>query len=266
MKAFNVRLGGIMSLWGSLFGKSGRSISINELAAERSRVLLDFIPLRQNMSRNGLDGVMQRLMDDVADIEKSSSPSKAVRAALCDRTLWLSNYQVIVMEPEPAPDPTGLRAIGGVTGQIKARVFELFKADSEIERESMRFPAATYEEAWNVSLLKYWQAKIHVETLNTVRNYIVGEAVASSESDWYRPFLHASCVVAEQRYRTVLGLPSALPVVKPDEEIWRYQAFLDFVLSDVENPYLAWVEHYRDHPDAIDARLAVYERFGQPNQ
>lgn len=256
-----------MSFWGSLFGKSGsagRSISITELAAERARVLLDVIPLRQNMSRAGLDEVMQRLLDDVADIEKSASPSRAVRTALCDRTLWLSNYQVIVMEPEPAPDPTGLRAMGGVTGQIKARVFDLFKAAPEIERESLRCPATTYEEAWNVSLLKYWQAKIHMETLNTVRKYIVGEAAASSESDWHRPFLHASCVVAEQRYRTALGLPSALPDGKPDDEILRYQAFLEFVLSDEENPYLAWVEHYRDHPNAIDAGIAVYERFGQP--
>lgn len=256
-----------MSFWESLFGKSGsagRSISLTELAAERSRILLDVIPLRQNMSRHGLDEVMQRLMNDVADIENSSSPSKAVRAALCDRTLWLSSYQVIVMEPEPAPDPTGLRTLGGVTGEIKARVFDLFKADPEIEREFMRLPATTYEEAWNVSLLKYWQGKIHMETLNTVRKYLLGEAITSSVNDWHRPFLHASCIVAEQRYRTALGLPSALPVVKPEEEILRYQSFLEFVLSEVENPYLSWVEHYRNYPNAIDARLAVYERFGQP--
>jgi hypothetical protein len=255
-----------MSFWGSLFAKSGsagRSISITELAAERARFLLDVIPLRQNMCPDGLGEVIQRLLDDVADIEKSDSPSRAVRMALCDRTLWLSNYQVIVMEPEPAPDPTGLRAMGGVTGQIKARVFDLFKADPEIEKESMRFPATTYEEAWNVSLLKYWQAKVHMETLNTVRKHIVGEATASSETDWHRPFLHASCIVAEQRYRTALGLPSALPVEKPDQEILRYNAFLEFVLSDEENPYLSWVAHFRNYPNAIDAMRAVYERFGQ---
>lgn len=256
-----------MGLWGSLFGKSdsaGRSISLTELATERTRVLLDMIPLRQNMSRDGLKAVIQRVMDDVADIEKSESPIRAVRTALCDRTLWLSNYQVIVMEPEPSPDPTGLRAMGGVTGQIKARVFDLFKADAEIERESMRFPATSYEEAWNVCLLRYWQAKLHMETLDTVRKYLIGEAVANSECDWHRPFLHASCVVAEQRYRTALALPSALPVAKPDEEILRYQAFLEFVLSEEKNPYLSWLDHYRDRPDAIAARLAVYDRFGQP--
>lgn len=256
-----------MSFWGRLLGRNDAAASavpLSDLAAERMRVLLEVIPLRQNMSREGLAELVQRLMSDVAEIENTDNRSKAVRTMLCDRTLWLANYQVIVMEPEPSPDPTGLRAMGGVTGQLKARVFDLFKADQEIERETLRLPASSYEEAWNACLFKYWQAKLFMETLNTVRKFIIGQFDADNPADWHRPFLHSSCVVAEQRYRAALGLPSALPVRNPDQDILRYQTFLEFVLSDEENPYLSWVDHFQKHPDAFTGSLAVYKRFGRP--
>lgn len=255
-----------MSLWGSIFAKGGTNagpISLIDLAAERSRFLLDVIPLRQNMSQAGLAELVGGVMASVTDIENSQDPRAAVRFALCDRIVWLSGYQVMVMEPEPAPDPTGLRAMGGVTGQLKARVYDLFKADPEIEKESMLRPATSYEEAWNVVLLKYWQAKYLTETLNTVRKHIVG-AEAESLADWHRPFLHAMCVVSEQRYRTALRLPSALPVEQPETEILRYQAFLEFVTSDVDDPYSSWQHHFNDNPDVFGAMRQVYERFGRP--
>ena len=254
-----------MSLWGSVFGKGGGNagtVSLRDVAAERSHFLLDVIPLRQNMSEAGLAELVGGVMGNVIDIENSQDPCAAVRFVLCDRTVWLSGYQVMVMEPEPAPDPTGLRAMGGVTGHIKARVYDLFKADPDIEKESMRRPATSYEEAWDVVLLMYWQAKYAMETLNTVRKHLVG-AAAESTADWHRPFLHAMCVVAEQRYRTALRLPSALPVEHPETEILPYHAFLEFVTSDVDDPYRCWLTHFQDNPDIIDATSQVYERFGR---
>lgn len=249
-----------------LIGKrrhSNEKAALSELALDRIRFLLKTIPLREHMSEAGINQLVQHVLDDVTLIERSAHPAMAVRLALADRALALANYQVIVMEPEPTPDPTGLRAMGGVTGQIKPRVFDLFKAAPEIEQEAMRIPAENYAEAWNVSLLKYWQSLLHAEVLNTIRTFLVGEVEANSKRDWYRPFLHASCIIAEQRYRDALRLPSALPVENPINEIQRYQTFLEFVLSNEEYPYVSWLEHYQNHPNEMATHLAVYERFGR---
>ena len=83
-----------MSFWGRLLGRNDAAASavpLSDLAAERMRVLLEVIPLRQNMSREGLAELVQRLMSDVAEIENTDNRSKAVRTMLCDRTLWLAD-------------------------------------------------------------------------------------------------------------------------------------------------------------------------------
>jgi hypothetical protein len=192
------------------------------------------------------NALSEQLWIRLQDIIRDANPVMKCRQALCDAVLELSNYQVLVLPPPPELDTTGLRGTQGITGELKPRLLEISEKNETL-RELVygAFPGKpTYEEVWNLVAGLHWRNAWWTETINAARNAL-GDCNAVQDRDWYRPFLHAMCVFAEDTYRKDIGMPPAIPGDGFPAPL-VYSSLLQAVLRGDRYPDLSWRELYGD--------------------
>jgi hypothetical protein len=60
-------------------------------------------------------------------------PRMAIRERLSELLIHFAELQVLVMEPPPEEDITGLRGMPGITGELKAHLWELWQQDKKFK-------------------------------------------------------------------------------------------------------------------------------------
>lgn len=184
-----------------------------------------------------------KMMDSVIAIAVSPDPRMANRQRLTECVLELAQFQVLVMEPPPVPDPTGLRDQPGITGELRAHLVELAHKDRGLKEFMHSFEAAeTWDDVWNPVLMRYRLLHAWTHVYNNLRSAL-NDVNPTKEKDWFRPFLAAMCAWQEHDFRKTLGMPPALPTkgkLDADLHSMMMSSFMNRVLSGVRFPDLEW--------------------------
>lgn len=112
----------------SLFGGSRKGRENPALEAGRLLIQKNWMENHQaikDFPRKFVQEHAELWMDDVAKVASSSNPLVMNREALAICVLELAEVQVLVIDPPPAPDRSGLRGQPGITGELKHRVLDL---------------------------------------------------------------------------------------------------------------------------------------------
>lgn len=241
---------GTLKSWFKL-GRAYQNIDTLPAAATAVLVLksqwLDNADMTQDFSREFVEEEAKRILQEVMRICASDDPRMENRKALANSVLQFSRFQVLVMEPEPAEDPTGYRGQYGITGEMKALIPALAVKEVWLREFLHGFEANTVNDQWNAVLLRYRQTWIWSEVFNAVRMDLDDYNRATSK-DWYRPFIAALASNYEFTCRQALGLPQSLDNSDGMVELRgvMMSTYLNRVLEGHKYPDLAWEDSMRD--------------------
>ena len=210
--------------------------------ARKSAEIYDYLPLSQFIDRETSDRLARQFYIEIDTVCNANDPLTAIREKLAVTMLRFAVYQVLVIPPEPQPDPSGLRACAGISGELTPHIAALARKNIALRsdlHESEYF--ADDADLWTLVQTQYWTTCWLLETLNAVRQEL-GDV--TKKNDWYRPFMHAACANQENLYRVDLDLPSAF-----DESIARdapaaYSIFTDIVVSGAKDPIAEWRDYH----------------------
>jgi hypothetical protein len=182
----------------------------------------------------------------VATIVASPDPRMANRQQFVDWVAEYARYQVLIIEPAPSPDATGLRGIYGITGELRSRLIEIAQKNKNI-REFMRGfpPIETWGDVWNPILMRYRICYAASQVLHTVR---VDLDDFNKPRDWFRPFFAAMCAFWQHTFDESLGIKSQLDPDPSAADIksLALSGFYQAVMSGARYPDLQWVENNKD--------------------
>ncbi|HKF49879.1 MAG TPA: hypothetical protein VKB38_21130 [Terracidiphilus sp.] len=207
----------------------------------------------KDFSREAVRAQEGFMMEEVVKISLSLNPLMANRERLAHCVLAWARFQVLVIKPPPAEDLTGLRGQPGITGELKTRLLELYRADEglqdtfkNIEDKPKNWPER-WDDLWVPVDLGYRLRYAHAQVYRGLR-LAFGDCPKGSETkDWFEPFVVAMCAFEENAYRRSLGMPSALG---PEREIvgrsLLLSLFMDCVLDGARDPFVEWKSRIGD--------------------
>jgi hypothetical protein len=216
-----------------------RTIEIGRTAIEtywvgRREVIKDF-------SARFVKEEADKMMEEVVKIANSSDPRMANREKLTSCVIELAQFQVLVIDPPPTEDPTGLRGQLGITGELKTHLAELVRKDKSLREFMHGFPAPKDRgDVWNCVLFRYRQVWAWTRVHHTLR-FAFDDVNNAEGKDWFQPFIAAMCAWQEHEYRKLLGMPPALEG-DADKEAVKMNLFMEFVLEGARFPDLEWRE------------------------
>ena len=222
-----------------------------QAALIRSHAVLDEVQLRQHLSAETIQKLSEGLWERVQRICTAQDRFKEMRFLLSDVTLDFARFQVLVIDPTPASDPTGMRG-GLVTGELKPIVRQIVQADEDMKAMWSLEPNASLGEVWNLVLLSYWRTYWWSETINACRKAL-GDA--PRDHDWYAGFIYAACVKAEYDLRQQAGLPSNIPGPDADIRALEYYSFVNIVCGGDRTPAETWKREFNNPSDDAFERL-----------
>lgn len=194
-----------------------------------------------------LDRVAGQLVDEGLAIAEAANPAMENRKRLVEAVLEAASLQVLVMPPPPDEDVTGIRGHYGVSGELKARMADVVKADKTLREwfDSNRWAYETSDDVWNPVLLRYFIVLSRANVLSALRREL-GD-YPTDRPDWYPHFLRTQCAYYECSYREALGMPSNLA----SEEGWaglemlKFSLFSNCVMEGHQLPDEEWRERCR---------------------
>lgn len=198
--------------------------------------------LTRNFSSEFIQTQRLQMMERALEIAGAADRRMANRNHLTNSVLQLSQFQVLVIDPPPTPDPTRLTTCPGVTGTLKPQLLELVQKDKRLREFMHAFDhAVSFADVWDCVLFQYrisWAwAEFHQRLRTPLR-----DRNPSESRDWYRPFLVAMCAWEEHQYREALSWPSALTDDPADAPLvaLAYSTFMNHVMDGATYPDLAW--------------------------
>lgn len=188
--------------------------------------------------------VAEEMMEEVAKVVTSPDPRMANRERLTSCVIELVQFQVLVIAPPPAEDPTGLRGQPGITGELKAHLLELAQKDKGLRDFMHAFPTPkNVGGVWDPVLGQYRINSAWTNVYQTLR-FAFDDVNHAEGKDWFRPFVTAMCAWQEHEYRELLGMPPAFegPETEVSKEALKMSFFEKFVLEGARFPDLEWRE------------------------
>lgn len=179
---------------------------------------------------------------EISSICNATDPKTAVREKIAAEMLRFALFQVLVIPQSPAADPSGLRGLCGVSGQLGDYAERLARINLALG-EALSEPGSFDEDAdiHEVLDIEYWKNFWLLETINAARKQI-GDA--GNAEDWYQPFRHAACANQENLYRIDLDLPPAFDTAYASSAPTAYSLFTDIVIAGADDPLAEWRDYH----------------------
>jgi hypothetical protein len=100
-----------------------------------ARVWSDVPLVKQQHSKEFIENIARQMMERVIAVATAQNPLMANRQELGAMTVAAANFQVLVLvlDPAPADDPTGLRGLLGITGELRQHLPAIAKTDHELQ-------------------------------------------------------------------------------------------------------------------------------------
>lgn len=200
----------------------------------------------QELTKDFSSGFVQKeaeaMLEKVIQIALSPNPIMANRQVMSDRMVGYAEAQVLVLEPPPHADETGLRGLYGISGELKARLVEVAQKHKSIVEFMHQFPdVKSWDDVWDPILFRYRISYGWAHVFSALR---VELNDYNSQRDWFWPYLVCMCAWEEHRIRESIGMPSLL-----DEDPFQasmkalsLSSFLNRVMEGHKFPDLAWSE------------------------
>ena len=213
-------------------------------AVERSSAAFKQTPLNSILNTAEQDAMSREMFLEINAVCNAADPFMACREKLAASMMKFAAYQVLMVPPEPQDDPSGLRGLPGITGELRAQSRKIIETNYEL-RADFGDPSAEVSEESAFAFIErsYWKNYWLVETINAVR---IELGDFPPQGDWFQPFRHAACATLEAIYRRELDLPSAFPADQAAAANIAYPLFTDIVIAGDENPDEEWRDYHKD--------------------
>lgn len=192
--------------------------------------------------------LVQRLLQEVAEVVTSVNPVMANREKLASYALGLAKYQVLILPApnEPEQETTGFRGKPGITGELKAHLKEIAEKDKDIKEYAWSLGNPTPQQLFEACVFKCMVFGFEANLFHCTR-IALGDYHPSPDKDWYLPFVAAMCAWEEHKFRKLIGLPDVLATQDEFGSIAgiKYSTFLNIVMGGAKYPNLEWEEHYK---------------------
>lgn len=200
--------------------------------------------MTKDFSEEFVERQAEMMMEEVIKVATSPNPRMANREKLTNCVIEYAKFQVLVIDPPPAEDPTGLRGQPGISGELKAHLVELSQKDKTL-REFMHAldTPKDWDDVWNPIVLGYRRAWAWMHVFNALRRAF-DDVNRAEGKDWLKPYLAAMCAWEEHQYRSCLGMPSSLndSGIDADLRALVMGGFMNRVMEGVRYPDLEWRE------------------------
>jgi hypothetical protein len=235
----------VFGWFGKLFGertaaRKGRENPVVEAAVQASALIYERILLKDFIDDARRAELARALFLDINRVCNTAEPVTACREELVRAVLELAAYQVLVIPPAPAEDPTGLRRQPGVSGELQPGIVDLCARDDDLRSAVYgKTESRAHDDLFSVIRQLYWESCWRAGTLNATR-LALGDGEA--DDDWYPAFVHAACVTQEHKYRWQLEMPPTFEASIAREAANAYAVFTDIVVSGSVDPLTEWRE------------------------
>ena len=186
----------------------------------------------------------EKMMEEVIRVANAPDPRMANRENLTNWILECAQFQVLVIDPPPAEDPTGLRGQPGITGELKARLFELAQKDKTLREFMHSFDTPKdWDDVWDPVLMRYRMAFSWTHIFHMLR-FAFDDVNHAEGKDWFKPYFATMCAWQEHQYRCSLGMPPSLDGSKTDADLRSIaiSSFVNCVMEGARYPDLEWKE------------------------
>lgn len=198
-------------------------------------------PIRQLFEKAKQSELSRALYLELHEIFAADEPKTLCRDKLVQQMLLYAPLRLLTLPPAPDSDPSGLRDMPGISGELHLHRRDILEQDIGLRRrvdaDDASADGASQPAAFERS---FWRAHWFVESLNAARS-IIEEAPTSI--DWYQPFLHAVCVNQEHLYRRMLELPPVFDEDVAQAVVSAYSIYTDVIVSGADDPDREWREY-----------------------
>jgi hypothetical protein len=223
--------------------KSYSAIGTGQLAIKRCWT--DNEKIRRSFSLEFVQQHAENMMAEIVKISTSANPRMANRERLSYYVHQAARLQVLIIDSPPAQDDTELRGQVGVTGELKARLCDLYLSNDSFKEFFLEagITPKTWTDMWTPVWSAYKQMFAYMQIFQLVR-LAFDDVGREPGADWYRPYWVATCGLWECRYRVSLGMNSPLS----DKCLFSSMVpvllniFDNCVLGGVQHPDQAWEE------------------------
>ncbi|MCX5635399.1 MAG: hypothetical protein NTW55_06155, partial [Planctomycetota bacterium] len=186
----------------------------------------------------------EKMMKEVIEIATSINPMMANREMLTNYIIEYARLEVLIINPPPAEDETGLRGQPGITGELKAHLFELAQKDKTLREFMHAFDTPkNWNDVWNPVLLRYRVAFAQTHVFYNLRLTFKDCNLADEmQKDWFKPYLAAMCAWEEHQFRKSLGMPPSLgnDIVGAELRALKMSLFTNCVMNRARYPDIEW--------------------------
>ena len=150
----------------------------------------------------------EHLANQVNRVALADNQILAFREVYAEITLGLSKYQVLVLQPK-IKDPTGLRGLPGITGELNQHAIKIAKTD-ELTKEKLHGDTSVPEKLTQEYMHSHFLANYHLAAwehriFSAIRRYLK-DFNENESRDWEKPFMYYMCVHQEWALRNQLKL------------------------------------------------------------
>jgi hypothetical protein len=201
--------------------------------------------LIKDFSKKTVENTATKMMEAVITISTSPNPLLANREKLAGYVAEVAFYQVLVIEPPPHEDPTGIRGHYGVSGKLRERLVEIAEKNKELKTYMHGFgDIKSWDDVWNPVLMRYrfcfgWAHVFHM--LRAHMNDF------NKEKEWFRPFYACMCGWQEHLIRSSMGLPTLMgEPTDANLKALMLSSFFNRVVEGHQYPDLNYIEGITD--------------------
>ncbi len=197
----------------------------------------------------------EEMVEEVVKVATSPNPRMANRERLTSCVIELAQFQVLIIDPPPTDDPTGLRGRPGITGELKVHLLEIAQKDKKLREFMHAFPTPkNSDDVWNPVWGRYCIVSAWAHVYQMLR-LAFDDVNHADGKDWYKPFVAAMCAWQEYEYRELLGMPPAFDGSETEisKKALKMSFFMQFVLEGARFPDLEWRER---SAEMVEEKLA----------
>jgi hypothetical protein len=182
-----------------------------------------------------------RLHGEAMTIMNSSDPFLAARERLADYVLTFAPLMAAGM-PEEGKEERGYADTPYISGKLRPHISKIAEHIDELGRLRFDDPDISDEELANYCTTRATVLLFMCNGLNLVSIYL--EDRVHSQSEWYKAFVQAALVSAEDAIRRDIGLDPLLP---SSVDGLVYSSFMNYVVNGEPDPFYAWTKAFPDN-------------------
>lgn len=175
-------------------------------------------------------------------IMQSESPMLAERALLAEYVLSFAPLMVSGMREDGKREYELYADTPFISGDLRPHIEQIADHIDELGRVRFDNPDITSEELGDFCTTRASLLLFYCNGLNLISIYI--EDRTNGKGEWFRAYVQAAMVWAEDSIRKHIGLPSLIPSLTGG---LVYSSFMNYVIAGEPDPFYAWCKNFPDY-------------------